>query len=371
MSQNHGYPPVTDTLAIENPIISNNRRESDPLSPRPGAKGDKVNTTPPLNWKLSDFDVGNKLGSGKFGRVYLARLKMADDKGRKTILAIKSILKEDIKRERLKYQLIREIEIQRKLNNFNILKMFGYFYDEKRVYILLEYAPEGMLYRVLKVAGRLTNILVATYAYQVVQALKYLHSLDIIHRDIKPENCLLGMMGELKLCDFGWAVYAPSSRRTTMCGTLDYLPPEMLAEEPKHDHAVDLWALGVLTYELLVGGPPFEHEDGRKTQRKIRYLDYTFPAALKLHYASKDFIDGLLKLDPSKRLLLTDLENHHYLDQFARPHKIDPTTNWYEKNKEFWDHFQPYSQRESEQKKFREKSQPKSDSCNSNNKMVE
>lgn len=320
------------------------RRDSDPLT-QVGA------TTSPLNWRLSDFDVGTKLGSGKFGRVYLAREKT----GRRTILAIKSIKKEDIKKERIKYQLVREIEIQRQLHNFNILKMFGYFYDEKRVYILLEYAPEGMLYRVLKTAGRLPNVLVATYAYQVVQALKYIHRLSIIHRDIKPENCLLGTMGELKLCDFGWAVYAPSSRRTTMCGTLDYLPPEMLAAEPKHDHAVDIWALGVLTYEILIGQPPFEHADDGKTQRKIRHLDYSFPTEVAIDEKAKCFINGLLKLDPSQRLLLSDLEKHDYLKTFARPHTLDSTTNRYMKHDEFWHAFQPYSQRESVQKRYKER----------------
>jgi len=321
-------------------------RESDPLSPRPTNDNRQPKNEGLVNWKLDDFDVGTKLGSGKFGRVYLARVKKKDARGRQTILAIKSILKADIKKERLKYQLIREIEIQKKLKHFNILGMFGYFYDTKRVYILLEYAPEGMLYRILRTQGRLDIILVATWTYQMVQALKYLHSLEIIHRDIKPENCLLGFMGELKLCDFGWAVYAPASRRSTLCGTLDYLPPEMLAEGPKYDHAVDLWSLGVLTYELLIGMPPFEHNDQCRTQRKIVQLDYEYPAGLQLHYSAKSFIDGLLKLDPSKRLILADLEKHHFIDLFAKPHKLNPKSGKYEADAEFELKFKSVSMRD-------------------------
>ena len=91
----------------------------------------------------------------------------------------------------------------------------------------------------------------------MADALSYLHSKHVIHRDIKPENLLLGIKGELKIGDFGWSVHAPGNRRQTLCGTLDYLPPEMVAGE-QHGEAVDLWALGVLAYEFLEGVPPFE-----------------------------------------------------------------------------------------------------------------
>lgn len=95
------------------------------------------------------------------------------------------------------------------------------------------------------------------YIAQMADALSYLHSKHVIHRDIKPENLLLGIKGDLKIGDFGWSVHAPGNRRQTLCGTLDYLPPEMVNGE-QHDKAVDLWALGVLCYEFLEGVPPFE-----------------------------------------------------------------------------------------------------------------
>lgn len=95
----------------------------------------------------------------------------------------------------------------------------------------------------------------------MADALAYLHRKHVIHRDIKPENLLLGVNGELKIGDFGWSVHAPGNRRTTLCGTLDYLPPEMV-EGREHTEKVDLWALGVLTYEFLVGVPPFEDLSG-------------------------------------------------------------------------------------------------------------
>ena len=88
-----------------------------------------------------------------------------------------------------------------------------------------------------------------------------MHSKNIIHRDIKPEN-LLNQDGHIKLADFGWSVHTPSDRRKTICGTLDYLPPEMVndSQRQNYDSTVDIWGLGILSYEFVVGRPPFESE---------------------------------------------------------------------------------------------------------------
>lgn len=94
----------------------------------------------------------------------------------------------------------------------------------------------------------------------------------MIHRDIKPENLLLGLNGDLKIADFGWSVHAPNSRRRTLCGTLDYLPPEMVEGSP-HDAAVDVWSLGVLAYEFLHGMPPFEAAGHSETYKRILRVD--------------------------------------------------------------------------------------------------
>ncbi|KAH1549855.1 Serine/threonine-protein kinase ark1 [Aspergillus fumigatus] len=114
----------------------------------------------------------------------------------------------------------------------------------------------------------------------MANALLYLHRKHVIHRDIKPENILVGIHGELKMSDFGWSVHAPSGRRHTQCGTLDYLPPEMVdprkCDKP-YDQKVDIWSLGVLLYEFLVGRAPFE-DTPVMTQRRIAKGDMTVPS---------------------------------------------------------------------------------------------
>lgn len=113
-----------------------------------------------------------------------------------------------------------------------------------------------------------------------------MHSNNIIHRDIKPENILIGrnvytlgnLKEELKIADFGWSV-CTDARRTTLCGTLDYLPPEMVMGSA-HDRNVDIWCLGVLMYELLVGRAPFEAEGNTATYHRITNLDIKFPEDL-------------------------------------------------------------------------------------------
>lgn len=205
-------------------------------------------------WTLADFDIGRPLGRGKFGCVYLCRLREAN-----FIVALKVLQKAQLVKAGVEHQLRREVEIQAHLRHRNILRMYGFFWDERRVYLILEYAPKGELYKELTRRGRFSERRAASYIAGLATALDYMHGKHVIHRDIKPENLLLGYKGDVKLADFGWSVHAPSSRRTTLCGTLDYLPPEMI-ENKEHDHTVDNWSLGVLAYEFLCGSPPFEAE---------------------------------------------------------------------------------------------------------------
>jgi len=267
-------------------------------------------------WCLNDFEIGKPLGKGKFGNVYLAREKRS-----KYIVALKVIFKHQVQKAGCEHQLRREIEIQSHLRHPNILRLYGYFYDDSRVYMILEYASKGELYNALKAVGKFDDVQAATYIYQLADALSYCHSKKVIHRDIKPENLLLGVYGELKIADFGWSVHAPSSRRTTICGTLDYLPPEMIEDKP-HDEKVDLWSLGVLCYELLVGKPPFETPTHDATYQKILKCEYRFPPNLLPEAC--DLISKLLRKLPHERLSLEQVMVHYWIQKYA---KVNPNIN--------------------------------------------
>ena len=209
------------------------------------------------------------------------------------MVALKCVYKKELLENKVDLQLRREIEIQMNLRYVarsdgcaltgrhpNVLRMFGYFHDQGRIFMMLEFAGRGELFKILSKLPdrRFDEPTAARYIAQIADALQYLHSKHVIHRDIKPENLLVGIRGEVKIADFGWSVHAPGNRRATLCGTLDYLPPEMV-EGKSHGGAVDLCALGVLTYEFLEGVPPFEELSGASlTYKRIAAVDLRIPS---------------------------------------------------------------------------------------------
>lgn len=258
-------------------------------------------------WNLENFEIGRPLGKGKFGNVYLARERQS-----KYILALKVLFKKQLEKAGVEHQLRREVEIQSHLRHPNILRLYGYFHDASRVYLILEFAPKGELYGELQRCGKFSEQRSATYMMELADALNYCHTKNVIHRDIKPENLLLGGNGELKIADFGWSVHTPSSRRTTLCGTLDYLPPEMI-EGKTHDRNVDMWSLGVLCYEFLVGKPPFEAKTHDETYRRISRVEYSFPPQFNISDGAKDLVAKLLKHNPLHRLPIHGVLAHPWV----------------------------------------------------------
>jgi len=271
--------------------ISSSSRSSDELAVAERKSASYVDQpiTPKL-FHLGMFEIGRPLGKGKFGRVYLAR-----ERNSNFICALKVLYKSELQHgSGVEKQVRREIEIQSNLRHPNILKLYGHFHDSKRIFLILEFAGKGELYKHLRRENRFPEWKAAQYVAQMASALRYLHRKHVIHRDIKPENILVGIHGEIKISDFGWSVHAPKNRRATLCGTLDYLPPEMVGSGSKknyYDEKVDLWSLGVLTYEFLVGEAPFFEDHAVMTQRRIARADMTIP-----EWVSKEAKDLIKKV---------------------------------------------------------------------------
>jgi len=157
------------------------------------------------------------------------------------------------------------------------------------------------------------------YLKGVVDALCFCHSKHVIHRDLKPENLLIGVGGVLKLGDFGWSVHTPSFRRKTLCGTPEYVPPEMLNNQA-YDEQVDAWTVGILMYEFLVGHSPFEAQSEKLIKSKILNSAVVFPPHVSPE--AQDLILKLLERDSSKRMHLSEFQSHPW---FIANYKPDST----------------------------------------------
>ena len=266
---------------------------------------------------FDDFALGRQLGEGLFGRVYLARTKKE-----MKVVALKVLYKNTLEKENVVEQLRREVEIHTRLRHQNIVRMYSYFHDKDRVFLVMEYCPGGTLFDALKSMPnkRFDEPYAANVMKQLCAALSYCHRYQIVHRDIKPENILIGRKGEMKLADFGWAVANHSKdqkmRRKTLCGTVDYLAPEMV-DDKTYDERVDAWMVGVLLFEMLVGCPPFTGAHDCETWDKILTSDVAVPSFVSAN--ATDLIRKLLAKDPDDRYDVESVARHPWI----REHGMD------------------------------------------------
>lgn len=246
--------------------------------------------------KLDAFEILDVLGTGAVGRVYMARHRKSD-----RYFALKTMGKADVVRRRLAAHVASERAILATLRHPFVVKMPAHFQDDRALYVLLQYAPGGELFRRVRLRGRLTNHAAKFYAASVLLAVEYIHSKHVVHRDLKPENLLLDARGYLKVADFGHAKHLgrADGRTYTLCGTPEYAAPEMIIGVG-HGKGVDFWALGVLCYELLAGYPPFYDRNTDVVCRKICAGKLDFPPFFD--EAAKRCVRRLLSVDASRRL---------------------------------------------------------------------
>jgi serine/threonine protein kinase len=206
---------------------------------------------------------------------------------------------------------VEEINILKKLNHENIILMLDSFETETDFCVVMEYA-QGELFEILEDDKKLPEKEVAKIAKQLVRALLYLHTNRVIHRDMKPQNILIGSDGAIKLCDFGFARVMSCNTMvlTSIKGTPLYMAPELVQEQP-YNHTADLWSLGVILYELVVGKPPFYTNNFFSLIQFIVKDPVKFPPTISQNF--KSFLRGLLNKTPSQRLDWPKLAEHPFV----------------------------------------------------------
>ncbi|CAH8869927.1 unnamed protein product [Trichobilharzia szidati] len=234
--------------------------------------------------------------TGTFGRVIVVH-----DKCSQQYYALKILIIEELVRLKQVEHVKNEKSILMQLNHSFIVKLHWTGHDAKFLYMLFEYVCGGELFKYLREVGHFSTKTTKFYTSEIILALRYLHSLQIVYRDLKPENLLLDSSGHLKMTDFGFAKHV-KDRTYSLCGTPEYLAPEIL-QGKGHNQAADWWATGIIIYEMLVGRPPFYDEDDNRLHiyQKIITGDFEFPSEIEDEDA-KDIVRGFLRVDLNERL---------------------------------------------------------------------
>ncbi len=272
------------------------------------------------NLALNDFNLGATLGVGSFGRVKFCTFVGKDANARKRMqslddqmlkdqdfippMAIKMMKKTEIVKLNQVDHIMAEKEILNDINSGSkrpihpfIVRYFGAFQDCKYLYMVLEFVNGGEFFTHLRTLGCFDEYVSRFYSASVVSIFEYLHEDKIIYRDLKPENLLLNYKGFLKLTDFGFAKRV-QYKTYTLCGTPEYIAPEVLLNQG-HGKEVDWWTLGIFTYEMLVGKPPFMHDQPMEIYKMVLSGHVEYPK--KLSSSSKSYIRHLLDLDLGRR----------------------------------------------------------------------
>ncbi|KAF3630499.1 CBL-interacting serine/threonine-protein kinase 10 [Capsicum annuum] len=227
------------------------------------------------NVVMQKYDVWRLLGQGNFAKVYYGRNLETGES-----VAIKVIDKEKVLKAGLIEQTKREISVMALIEHPNILKLYEVMATKSKIYLVIEHAKGGELFKKLA-KGRLKENLARKCFQQLISAVDCCHSRDVYHRDLKPENVLLDENGNLKVSDFGLSALAECKRQDgllhTTCGTPAYVAPEVISRKGYDGAKADIWSCGVILFVLLAGFLPFQDSNLMEMYRKIRLAEFKFP----------------------------------------------------------------------------------------------
>ena len=280
---------------------------------------------------LANFQILEKIGQGKFGYVYKAKYnnkgidKLNDTESSQLpsdkLYALKILNIKEIQKLKFIEQLRNEVEIQSRLNSEYIIKLFFYFYDEKSVYLIQEYSNYGCLFTYYK-STIFSELHVKSIIKQLLLSVKYLQENNVIHRDIKLENIIITEKLpniRLKLTDFSWAIVSNKRNLTCICGTPEYLPPEIVLKK-QYGNEVDIWSIGIIAYELMFRETPFLSGTEKEIWNNIVYKELNFSKTnqkgtlIKVSRDFRSFVASCLQKDPTIRGTVNDLLSHKWIN---------------------------------------------------------
>ncbi|KAK0043027.1 serine/threonine-protein kinase PLK4 [Biomphalaria pfeifferi] len=257
---------------------------------------------------IEDYQVLNLLGTGGFANVYRARSNLTGKE-----VAIKMIDKKRMKASGMSGRVKKEVEIHSRLKHPSVLELYNFFEDANYVYLVLELCHNGELQRYLQSLSQpFTEEEARRLMRQIVEGILYLHSHGILHRDLSLSNLLLNKEMNVKIADFGLATQleGPEEKHFTMCGTPNYISPE-IAMRSAHGLEADVWSLGCMLYTFLVGRPPFDTDAVKSTLNRVISAEYRLPSHLSPE--AKDLIQGLLCKNPKDRIPLIEILAHKFM----------------------------------------------------------
>jgi len=261
---------------------------------------------------IDRYEITKELGRGAFSIVKLAIDKETGEK-----YAVKIINKTTIGQDM--NRLATEIAILKQVQHPNVIVMKETVDTKNCLFIITELVTGGELFDKIVELGSYTESKAATVIRKMVSAIDYLHSKGIVHRDLKPENLLLkndSDITEIKIADFGLSKIVSSQvMMQTACGTPGYVAPEIL-QTKGYEKEVDLWSIGVITYILLCGFPPFYNDNIAELFEQIMNAEYDFPPEYwhTISEEAKDFVRKLLVADPQKRMTSQQALAHPWLN---------------------------------------------------------
>ncbi|KAI8123210.1 serine/threonine-protein kinase ULK3 [Lucilia cuprina] len=262
--------------------------------------------------RITDFEILEKLGVGSYATVYKAKHKKS-----KTYHAIKFVEMSSLS-DSSRENLITEIRLLRSLNHKYIVTLEDFFWDDKNIYIVLEYCNAGSLSTFIRSKKSLPEATCKYFLRQLAAAVQYMRSNDVCHFDLKPQNLLLTKINSnvfLKVADFGFAQHLKLGEiNMQLKGSPLYMAPEIVRKH-QYDARADLWSIGVILYECLFGRAPYSSKTIEELLMRIRSCEkINLPPNARISKECEDLLSRLLQHDPAKRISFNDFFSHAFLD---------------------------------------------------------